>query len=131
MSYCRFSSDNWQCDLYCYGNEFGYFTHVAAYRVVGDIPTVNTSLLCEGKTSEFLKEHKKQSEYIDIAKREPLKLEHAGQSFRDPDLNSFLNRLLNLRELGYRIPNNAIEQVIDELKELHEIKHTNETRTKP
>lgn len=32
MSYCRFSSDNGQCDLYCYESNEGFVTHVACYR---------------------------------------------------------------------------------------------------
>jgi DNA repair photolyase len=32
MSYCRWSSDYFNCDLYCYESNSGYETHVAAYR---------------------------------------------------------------------------------------------------
>lgn len=34
MSYCRFSSDNWKCDVYCYGASGGTFvTQGAGYNV--------------------------------------------------------------------------------------------------
>ena len=49
MSYCRWSSDNWKCDLYCYEDvSGGITTHVAGNRIVGDIPEAPLSLL--GKT---------------------------------------------------------------------------------
>ena len=34
MSYCRFSSDGFQCDVYCYGSMGGYTIHVAGRRQV-------------------------------------------------------------------------------------------------
>ena len=37
MSYCRFSSDDWQCDVYVYADVAGgWTTHVAAVRFVFD-----------------------------------------------------------------------------------------------
>ena len=37
MSYCRFSSDDYQCDVYCYASVSGYYvTHVASNRPVLD-----------------------------------------------------------------------------------------------
>ena len=39
MSYCRFSSDNYACDVYVYESCYGGFdVHVASSRYVGDIP---------------------------------------------------------------------------------------------
>src|ERR1044071_191187 len=39
MSYCRFSSLNWSCDVYAYADVAGGYTiHVARSRRVGDIP---------------------------------------------------------------------------------------------
>jgi hypothetical protein len=32
MSYCRWSSDNFDCDLYCYESSEGFVTHVAGAR---------------------------------------------------------------------------------------------------
>lgn len=32
MSYCRWSSDNFNCDLYCYESDFGFETHLASGR---------------------------------------------------------------------------------------------------
>lgn len=41
MSYCRWSSDDFQCDVYCYEADEGFIIHVAVSRPVlkdGDLP---------------------------------------------------------------------------------------------
>jgi hypothetical protein len=32
MSYCRWSTDNFNCDFYCYESDEGFVTHIAAKR---------------------------------------------------------------------------------------------------
>ena len=117
MSYCRWSSDNWKCDLYCYEDvNGGITTHVAAYRIVGDVPEVPLSLLKEGKTKEYYDAYKKQMDFLETAKREKIGLPYDGQSFNDPDHKSFLKRLLHLREVGYNFPDYVIEMVKEDIK---------------
>ena len=39
MSYCRFSSEDFSSDVYCYADcSGGFTTHVASNRIIGDIP---------------------------------------------------------------------------------------------
>ena len=41
MSYCRWSSDRWQSDVYCYSDVIGgYTTHVARSRREGHAPEI-------------------------------------------------------------------------------------------
>jgi len=116
MSYCRWSSDNWRCDLYCYGDvSGGITTHVAGNRLVGDIPEAPLSLIMEGKNKEFLKAHKKQMAFLKTAKREPIGLPYDGEPFNDPDYASFLVRLMELREVGYKFPDYVIELVREDI----------------
>lgn len=101
MSYCRWSSDNGRCDLYCYEDCAGGFTtHVAGNRIVGDIPTEPSleSPLDPG-----------------WAERAPIGLAHDGETFNDPDLRSFLARLVMLREAGYSFPDYVLDDVRSEL----------------
>ena len=35
MSYCRWSSDDFQCDVYVFGSDTGFETYVARGRYVG------------------------------------------------------------------------------------------------
>jgi len=42
MSYCRFSSNNWDCDVYVYESGYvGFVTHVASRRIQGMVPKVS------------------------------------------------------------------------------------------
>jgi len=114
MSYCRWSSDNWKCDLYCYEDvRGGYTTHIAGIRILGDIPEVPN--LMSTSSDEFVEAHKKQMAFLDGCKREHIGLCYDNQSFNDPDLQSFLSRLLHLQEVGYNFPDYVLERVKDEL----------------
>ena len=44
MSFCRFSTDNYRCDLYAYESAHGFELHVAAQRVHWDPPQSPLSL---------------------------------------------------------------------------------------
>jgi len=115
MSYCRWSSDNWKCDLYCYEDANGCITtHVACNRIVGDVPEEPSIL--DVSADEFMKAHKKQVEFLDTAKREKIGLPYDGKTFSDPDYESFLKRLLHLREVGYNFPDWVIEEVEEDIK---------------
>jgi hypothetical protein len=81
MSYCRWSSDNWKCDLYCYADCYGgYTTHVAGNRIVGEVPEAPLKLIMDGKMKEFAKAHKKQMAFLDKCKRVKIGLPYDGPS---------------------------------------------------
>lgn len=114
MSYCRWSSDNWQCDLYCYENTFGsYSTHVAKARYGGEIPVVPD--IFKTPLEEWCEAHKKQMDYLKTAKRIPIDLPYAGESFDDPDLPSLLKRIKILKEVGYYIPAWIVPEIEEEI----------------
>lgn len=115
MSFCRWSSMNFSCDLYCYESEQGYVTHVAVNRTVGDIPKVDSSLFLDNTQEnfdKFLAQQKAQFEFLDTAERRPIGLKYDGQTFYD-DKDSFLSRLNMLREEGYRFPQITQEDIDD------------------
>ena len=117
MSYCRWSNDNWRCDVYCYEDcRGGYTTHVAGNRVVGEIPEVPDILKAD--IDVWLAAHQKQIDFLDKAKRKSIELPYVGESFNDPDLQSFLERLINLREIGYNVPAWVIKDVQEELESI-------------
>ncbi len=76
MAYCRLSSEQPECDLYCYDSGTGYETHV-------------------GQAG----------------------LPHDGASFTDTNLTSFKTRLLELRTIGYRIPDKVFMRIDAEIAE--------------
>lgn len=118
MSYCRWSSDNWRCELYCYEDASGGFTtHVASNKVVGDVPKEDWEGFITKRVTveEFVAQNKAQMDWLGTAERTPIGLPHDGASFNDPDLESFLLRLLSLREVGYKFPDYVIEDVRAEI----------------
>jgi hypothetical protein len=119
MSYCRWSSDDFKCDLYCYQSSQGYTTHVAANRVIGDVPHIDWDSFLDKRVSakEFVAQHQAQHEFLMNAKREPIGLEEDGKSYDDPDLESFLLRVLHLKALGYQVPEYVTKAIIEEINE--------------
>lgn len=115
MSFCRWSSMNFGCDLYCYEAEQGYVTHVANQRIIGDIPEVDNSLLLnytQENVEKFINQQKAQFEFLVTAERRPIGLKYDGQTFYD-DEDTFLSRLKMLREEGYRFPEITQEDIDD------------------
>lgn len=113
MSYCRWSSDDWKSDIYCYEGEDGYHVHVAASRIVGDVPKIDWS------SPEVLYEtYKKQMEFMDNAERKNIGLEYDGESFYFSTPGGCADWLFCLRDAGYNVPQYAIEALQEEEKSL-------------
>lgn len=119
MSYCRWSSDDFSCDLYCYQDSGGYSTHVAAHRAVYKEPLPpDIELSSEPAIIDaWVNRHQHVMEMLKNADRVDIGLPYDGQSFHDSDLGEFLQRLRHLKEVGYKFPDYVIEAVIEETKE--------------
>ena len=113
MSYCRWSSMNWKCDLYCYEGTGGFTTHVAGNRVQGNAPEL---LPLTAPPDEWLKAYRKQLAFLKNAERVDIGLPHDRETFVDPDLERFLERLMYLREVGYIFPDYVIESIKEEME---------------
>lgn len=118
MSYCRFSSDGFQSDVYVYESCHGGFTtYVAARRRAKRIPdidwtsdeTIRASIAAQREALDD-----PDNVFID------LNLGADGAMFNDPSAKDCADRLIWLREKGYRIPQFAI----DALREEGEIRST-------
>lgn len=106
MSYCRWSTDNYGCDIYAYESDGGYETHVASLRVDGEVPPLNWD------TAEALFETlQAQNDYLDTATRSSIGGPFDGESFTEPTLEGFLERLLELRRAGYKFPDSVITEI--------------------
>ena len=124
MSYCRWSTNDFQCDLYCYEDVGGgWTTHVACKRLLlpDNVPPPvappkdDSPAEHERWANEWLARHAAMRPIIDAAKRVPIGLPYDGESFNDPDLKSFLDRLLHLREVGYVFPDYVLDRVREEM----------------
>lgn len=113
MSYCRWSDDNVQCDLYCFGTGDDYVTYVREHRTVGQatpLPDVKTT-----PDKEFPAALNRQMEFGMSFEVVPIGLPHDGEIFRDPTLEAFKARLLYLRSVGYRFPDHVLERIDNEM----------------
>ena len=113
MSYCRWSSMNYGCDLYVYADvNGGYTCHVAGRRYVGDTPIpALPNEWWKAPVEELMDAMAKQREWIDNAKQVDIGLPHDGESFYSLDRDSMVDALKMLKEEGYLMPDDLIEAI--------------------
>lgn len=121
MSYCRFSSMDFACDIYAYESVGDFWQiYVAGNRVLGDVPKLPPwpardapVEVREAWAHDYAEASKAQHDFLQTAEREDITLPHAGESFQCATLEAFRDKMLELREIGYRFPD-AVLDVIDE-----------------
>ena len=123
MSYCRWSSDDYQCDVYVYADaRGGWTTHVAARRRVYTEPLPDPVDLPRGFTEDqfnaWYARHRTVLDMADRAELVDIGLPHDGETFNDLTPGTCLVRLITLRELGYRVPQYAIDSLREEQAEM-------------
>ncbi|SRR5258708_2167503 len=112
MSYCRWSSDNWKSDLYCYESVHGgWYTHVAGMRYVGEAPSIDW----RAAPSIVDAAHKAVRAFMENCERASIGLPHDGETFVDTSVADFHARLLMLRQCGYHVPDHAIAEAESEI----------------
>ncbi len=115
MSYCRFSSDDYQCDVYCYEDVSGGFTtHVAGSRPVLDGTLPPPVPFDRENIAAFMARHEKAMAWLERAELRDIDLPHAGECFNDPDAASAAARLQMLKDAGYNVPQYAIDALREE-----------------
>ncbi len=114
MSYCRFSSDNFKSDVYCYesSGEF-YQIHVATNRIIEDIPPLDLSL----KSAKREESTRKHNEALRNCTHKPIGLSFDGESFAYDTLEETCDKLIELKKMGYNVPNSAFMRIDYELTE--------------
>lgn len=117
MSYCRWSSDNFKCDIYMYEGSDGYHIHVASLRYVGEVP----ELAPKEDIDAFQESYQKQAVWMETAERAPIGLRADGEAFVYTDLKDCLSKLKELKEMGYLVPDWVIRNVQDEINYGEEI----------
>lgn len=117
MSFCRWSSDDFQCDVYVYESYLGGFqTHVAERRYVFKDPLPPPIDLTKGNAKEWLDRHKRVDAMLDHDNMAEIGLPHDGQTFSDSTAAECAERLEYLRGLGYIVPQYAIDALREELQ---------------
>lgn len=110
MSYARFSCDDYRSDVYAYMESGGaYVIHVASSRYQPDVPLPPAVPLSEETLDEWLSRFAAVSRIIDQSPRVPIGLPHDGAHFVLTSARECLERLLELRAIGYHVPQRALE----------------------
>ncbi len=114
MSYCRFSNDDYQCDVYTYQDVAGgWTTHVGSVRrLVTETLPPRIAPLPGTNDVDYLDWSRRESEVAAIIARsptEPIGGPCDSQTYSDPTPGLAAVRLENLRTAGYRVPQRAID----------------------
>ena len=118
MSYCRWSTDNFNCDLYCYEDcSGGYTTHVAGnrQRIWVKLLSWLTDKRCD------IGPYKIRMSRFDLwglphrLTHKKIRLLEVGETFNDATLESFYERIKSLIELGYKVPDYVLKTIEDEI----------------
>lgn len=119
MSYCRWSSDDFQCDVYVYEDCCGgWTTHVAEKR---RIPVEKfPKEVSMSNIKKWIKRNEKVNKIIDKSPLVKIGLPYDGETFNDPTPRDCANRLIELREIGYNVPQYAIDALLEEADESNE-----------
>ena len=121
MSYCRFSSDDFVCDVYVYEHCHGFWAiHVACNRVVPCEP-MPLSLTDENDVNAWCNRIKEVSRIVDASEREPIGLPEDGETFEEPSPGACADRLDSLKAMGYVVPQRAIDALRDEQRVIDEV----------
>lgn len=124
MSYARWSSDDFQCDVYVWADVCGdWRTAVATNRCVfkeplpepvnyppADAPEPERKVAIEA----WISRHQKVMAMVDAADRVEIGLPHDGEFFNDATPGECADRLVMLREVGYNVPQYAIDALREE-----------------
>jgi hypothetical protein len=124
VSYCRWSSMNWACDLYIYADVSGGWTiHVAGRRRVGPLPPeADWDLIKPGHSeadmAEFMRQYRANMDAVSAAESVDIALHHAGETFSLPDPGECADKVEELVSLGYICPDYVVADLREEQAEM-------------
>ncbi len=105
MSYVRFSSDDFQSDVYAYEDCGGGFTiHVASTKRIFSKPLPEKVPFEKGSLNAWLERHQKVVAMLENSSMVPIGLPHDGESFNVETEHEMFDKLRNLKAMGYSVP---------------------------
>lgn len=115
MSYCRFSSDNFKCEVYVFDDCMGGITtYVAGNRCEGVTPIPEVPPYTPETADEYFAADDAQMRWLDECTRVFIDLPYAGQRFNHDTEKECAENLIMLKELGYNIPQYVIDTLMEE-----------------
>jgi hypothetical protein len=109
MSYCRWSSDDFRCDVYCYCDGSGWRIYVAGRRHVPVEPLPDPAP--EGDTDAWVERMVRVSQMIQDATLVDIGGPLDGESYHEPTPGDAADRLEEIRAAGYIVPQYAIDEL--------------------
>lgn len=116
MSYCRWSSDNFNCDLYCFEHCGGWYqTYTAGSRHRAWLRVFNwltdKRLRYQDGTHAFRVERFQTWRWPHWLTHKPIRLPNAAKAFEDPTEEAMFARILALHREGFRVPKELLREV--------------------
>ncbi len=121
MSYCRWSSDGYKCDVYVYEDVHGgWTTHVAGRKKAGldTLPPDPLTLIGNMHSEEWLEAYRSFHEAYERLPFVDHAMAGAGETFNDDTPGECADRLERLREVGFYVPDYAIAALREEQSEM-------------
>lgn len=113
MSYCRWSTDDFQCDLYIYEScHGGYSINIASRRRMYHEPLPPPINFVDDLQGWFSRQQSVMRMPYDMV---DIDLEHTGKSFTLDTPAEVITFLGELRALGYIFPDDVIESLQEEI----------------
>ena len=114
MSVCRWSSDDYGCDLYIYSAADGYSCHVATKKydwVPPEGTTMKELLLLAGKidSEEWQNRSSRYHDALDAAPMSAVESAYAGQSWTGLSEEELWPLVLCLHASGCRVPRSVLQ----------------------
>jgi hypothetical protein len=109
VSYCRFSCENFGSDIYCYCDSRSIVIHVAARRhtAATPMPALPTGYWdMPAKDMQAILDAQRQ--WLESAQHTRIGLPEDGHTFLVSTPAEALNKLIALRQAGYRVPEHAL-----------------------
>lgn len=120
MSYSRWSSNDFQCDVYVYEAEEGFVIHVASNRITWLVDLPPHYEWEEGgfDFDQWYARSRIMSDLIDdetTHTRAPIGLPHDGETFSYIETpGECATQLVELRDMGYQVPDSVIKDLQEE-----------------
>ncbi len=118
MSYCRWSSDDYQSDVYAYEAETGFVVHVASSRYKFSSPLPSPVSYAEDGFDAWFARQQAVTRMVDAADSVPIGLSLDGESLSYDTPGECADGLDRLRLFGYRVPQYAIDSLREEQSDL-------------
>ena len=106
MSYCRWSSNSYRCDIYAYESARGFEVHVARYR-----HTLSDEIVApKYDEPDYLAKWRHLTDMLEGSERKPIGLPHDGKSFVFDTESEMFDALRGLAAVGYNVPADLLNE---------------------